>query len=227
MGLFHSPRVVTDDLRIFLDAGNTKSYSGSGNTWSDMSGYGNDFTNSNVVYSNDGYMIYNGTSSESIGTTPNSFSFDNNSFSVCVWFRPHTVTPTARMAVFTDNFGPEVGVWVQTNSTATVYAYGGVSASVTANTWCYACFTGLAAAPNSTDAYELSGYFNGEFVNTVTGTVGNGMNDWPLTLGYDRQSGTPTGYFDGDIAIVQVYQRILTADQIQQNYNAHKGRFGL
>ena len=214
-------------MRICLDAGNPKSYSGTGTTWSDMSGFGNNFTNSNVTYSAEGYMTYNGTTSLSLGTTPNSFSFDNNAYTVGVWFRPHTVTPAARMAVLTDNFGPEVGVWVQTNSLASVYAYGGVSAAVTANTWCYATFTGSAGAPNSTDTYTLSGYFNGEFINTVTGTVGNGMNDWPLSLGVDNQSGVPVGYFDGDIAIVHVYQRILTATEIKQNFNSHRKRFGL
>ena len=33
MGLAHSPRIVTDELVLALDAGNTKSYPGSGTTW--------------------------------------------------------------------------------------------------------------------------------------------------------------------------------------------------
>ena len=41
MGLAHSPRIVTDGLVLLLDAGNTKSYPGSGTTWSDLSGNGN------------------------------------------------------------------------------------------------------------------------------------------------------------------------------------------
>lgn len=228
MALAHSPKVVTNNIRIFLDAGNLKSYQGSGTTWSDMSGNGNNFTNTNVTYNAAGYFTYDGSTSESLGGTPNNFSFDSNSYTVCVWFRAHTATPAANMAVFTDNFGPEVGVWVLTSGNTGVYGVGGISAgSTTANQWCYACFTGSSGAPNSTDTYVLNGYFNGEFISTATGTVGNGMNDWPLTLGYDRQSGVPTNYFDGDIAIVQVYQTILTASEIKQNYNAHRKRFGL
>ena len=38
MGLFHSPKIVTDGLVLLLDAGNPKSYSGSGNDWLDQSG---------------------------------------------------------------------------------------------------------------------------------------------------------------------------------------------
>ena len=32
MGLDHSPLIVTDGLTFYLDAANTKSYSGTGNT---------------------------------------------------------------------------------------------------------------------------------------------------------------------------------------------------
>ena len=44
MGLAHSPRIVTDGLVLALDAGNTKSYPGSGATWTDLSGKENDAT---------------------------------------------------------------------------------------------------------------------------------------------------------------------------------------
>lgn len=115
MGLSHSPRIVTNNIRCCLDAGNSKSYSGTGTSWNDISGFNNNFTNSNVTYNAAGYFTYNGTNSQTIGGTPNSFSADNTSSSVGVWFRPHTVSPSANMAVFTDNFGPEYGIWVLTS----------------------------------------------------------------------------------------------------------------
>ena len=37
MGLGHSPSIVMDGLVLALDAGNSRSYSGSGNTWYDLS----------------------------------------------------------------------------------------------------------------------------------------------------------------------------------------------
>ena len=37
MGLFHSPNIIKDGLVTMLDAGNSKSYSGSGTTWKDLS----------------------------------------------------------------------------------------------------------------------------------------------------------------------------------------------
>jgi hypothetical protein len=227
MGLFHSPRIVTDNIRCCLDAGNPSSYSGTGTAWNDISGFGNNFTNSNVTYNADGYFTYNGTNSQTIGGTPNSFSADNNSSSVGVWFRPHTVSPAANMAVFTDNFGPEYGIWVLTGGNATGYATGGVGGPVSANEWVYFCFTVTSGVLN-TGSYTLKSYINGSQVgSTTTGTVGNGLNDWPITLGYDSQNSTNTNHFDGDIAIVQFYQSILSAEEVQQNFNAHRKRFGV
>ena len=38
MGTYYNPRIVTDGLVLALDAGNAKSYPGSGTTWTDLSG---------------------------------------------------------------------------------------------------------------------------------------------------------------------------------------------
>ena len=47
MGLAHSPKIVTDGLVLCLDAGDGKSYSGSGTTWTDRSGQDNNGTLTN------------------------------------------------------------------------------------------------------------------------------------------------------------------------------------
>jgi hypothetical protein len=47
MALSHSPKIVTDGLVLCLDAGDGKSYSGSGTTWTDRSGNGNNGTLTN------------------------------------------------------------------------------------------------------------------------------------------------------------------------------------
>ena len=49
MGLFHSPKIATDGLILNLDAGNTKSYPGSGTTWTDLSKENNHATLSNFT----------------------------------------------------------------------------------------------------------------------------------------------------------------------------------
>jgi len=44
MGVSYNPKIVKDGLVLYLDAGNTKSYPGSGTTWTDLSGNGNNGT---------------------------------------------------------------------------------------------------------------------------------------------------------------------------------------
>ena len=47
MAIFYNPRTITDGLVLALDAANTKSYPGSGTTWTDLSGNGNNGTLTN------------------------------------------------------------------------------------------------------------------------------------------------------------------------------------
>jgi len=47
-----------------------------------------------------------------------------------------------------------------------------------------------------------------------TGDVGNGPT-------------SSTGYYNGRVSSVKIYNRVLTAAEVLQNYNAQKGRFGL
>jgi len=63
MGLYHSPSIVMNGLVLCLDAGNTKSYPGSGTTWIDLSGNSNTGTLTNgPTYSseNGGSLVFDG-----------------------------------------------------------------------------------------------------------------------------------------------------------------------
>ena len=64
MGLSHSPSLVMNGLVLCLDAGNSKSYPGTGTTWTDLSGNGNNGTLTNgPTYSsaNGGSLVFDGT----------------------------------------------------------------------------------------------------------------------------------------------------------------------
>ena len=56
MALSHSPSIVTNGLVLCLDAANSKSYPGSGTTWTDLSGRGNNGTLVNGVGYNSGNL---------------------------------------------------------------------------------------------------------------------------------------------------------------------------
>jgi hypothetical protein len=54
MGLFHSPSIVTDGLIALHDAGNIKSYPGSGTAVTDISSGNNNGTMNGVTFSAEG-----------------------------------------------------------------------------------------------------------------------------------------------------------------------------
>lgn len=67
--------VSLDGLVVHLDAGNTRSYPGTGNTWYDLSGNGNHFNKNTATFINSsfGYMNYNGSYSHSINSISSTF----------------------------------------------------------------------------------------------------------------------------------------------------------
>ena len=83
---FVEPSIVTNGLVLHLDAGNTNSYSGSGNTWNDISGNSNHFNINNVAtHNNGGYFLFNSTlvgGTGMIGPPSNSFGLSQTNHTI-------------------------------------------------------------------------------------------------------------------------------------------------
>jgi hypothetical protein len=69
-------------------------------------------------------------------------------------------------------------------------------------------------------------YVNGSFSSQIAITNPITSNTSSLTLGYASSIAGPR-YFKGNIASLYMYNRVLTAAEIQQNYNAQRSRFGI
>ena len=70
-------------------------------------------------------------------------------------------------------------------------------------------------------------YVNGNLVATssaLTGTITQNTTGYAYIGAYGNLAGY---YFNGNIADTKVYNRALTATEIQQNFNALRGRFGV
>lgn len=82
-------------------------------------------------------------------------------------------------------------------------------------------------------ADNLSCYINGELVNTGTGLPLNGSQQDPGTITAGQiflgkgNSSTFSTYLNGSLGTIMLYDRALSQTEIQRNYNALKGRFGL
>jgi len=93
-----------------------------------------------------------------------------------------------------------------------------------ANTWYHIGLTYIGGGATSANK-QL--YVNG--VNVPFNTSGSANLNIPAnsTLSIGRDHGRTSAYFNGKIANFKIYNRALTAQEVQQNYNATRGRFGI
>jgi len=213
---------------LYLDAGNTASYAGSGTTWYDLSTNTNNATLSgSPLFTSSGvnsYFSFNGSVTQYAGTPTAKYNQTYTGKTVFVVARLTGITAGTYRCLFgtatgTRNFNTYIysaslGVYQIHYSAA---GYGGLSnyLSLTTNQW-------FSAAVTQTTSGVVSYYFNGQPVGTNTGIT---FSQWVSNSNENVAAGD--NYWYGDIPIVAVYGRALTADQIQQNYNSIKGRYGL
>jgi hypothetical protein len=119
------------------------------------------------------------------------------------------------------SYASQVYGWSITNSSGS--AFTSVTTASTADQWQYV----VATFNGTTDSGGQVLYVDGvEKVSTTAATATMRLDtDYGFSIGGDR--GTRYGLIDGDISQVKIYNRALSSAEILQNYNVHKGRFGL
>ena len=228
MAFNFSPKVVTDGLKVYLDAGNTKSYTSGSTTWYDLSGNNVNGTLTNgPTFSPEanGCIVFDGI--DDIVTTP--FNRIQTSSTFEIWAnRTEDVNTFNMMAgMYLPYFGFRHGNYLHfsenvggvqrnlyTNESSSV-------GSLVNNRWYCFHFINSYDGVNTTMSTYTDGVFKGSITNTgqtVTSTSSN------LTLGNWR-TGIIDYPFKGKISMFKYYNRTLSAQEILQNYNATKSRF--
>ena len=166
MGAYAGPNVIEDGLVFAIDAGNTKSYPGSGTTWSDLSGQGNNGTLTSgfpdlaalvaKTASGDGSLRVRSANSGSFISSPGPNDFHTSSSGIMI--NGSKVTTPVGRTMLQDYFVGAIG--------------------------------------NASNLSTIS--------HTFLGRV-----------------------YKGRVYAVYLYNRQLTNDELSQNYNALRGRFGL
>ena len=212
-----NPRdIVTDDVRLNLDVSVLSSYPRSGDTFYDLSGYNNNFPLNEVQFQN-GELVFDGTDSYAQASI-SSYNPDSAPSTMIVTFKAMDLG-AGEQAIFSDNYGPEFGIWIHSNGDLRFVAYASVYATITDARYYHAVLTVTPGAlKNNPNPTYVQGYLNGELVGESQASTGNGMNDQPFTLGVDYKSGNFGNYFNGSIASAQIYYSKLTQLQILQNY---------
>ena len=210
--------IVTDGLKLYLDAGQPTSYPGSGTVWTDISGNGNNGTLTNgPTYSstNGGSIVFDGVND--FVDIPSNIVL-NQPKTLSVWYYTtissqvgHLLSRSvANYEMYQFSDGKIYTYWGSTYQSSIV-------ATITLNQW-------------NNFTYVLSG--NTEFVykngillgsSNLVGTPSY-TNTGNLNVGR-RNAGTQ--YINGRISNTLIYNRALSATEVLQNYNALKSRFGL
>jgi hypothetical protein len=223
-----APNIVTDGLVLYLDAANTKSYVSGSTTWNDMSGFSNNGTLTNGPTFNSGSggsIVFDGTND--YASIPHNSALNLFPITLAAWVNITTGGDIINKYVAGSLNGYRFNV--ATSGVSVYYFQSGFvnytadydtkSGTAPANVWHY-----VAVTVNTGGATI---YINGNQVGTRAwiGTPGAPTTTQAISLA--RYPAINTSYFGGRIAQSQIYNRALLAQEILQNYNATKTRFGL
>jgi hypothetical protein len=218
MGLDHSPLIVTDGLQVFLDAGNTRSYPGTGNTAYDLSGLGNTSALTNgptFNSSNLGAFVLDG-SNDYILVNSQANILSKTAYTKIAYIYISNFSTVNN--IISGGFSGQHAFWMfGTNKLNAGHngAWNTVvgATSLSLNTWYFAAVT-------YSDSTGWKLYLNGrEDGTSATTTTFTGNQE--IVIGAYSSGNN----FTGRISNIQVYNRALTATEIFQNYHATKGRY--
>ena len=222
----NGPRVVKDGIVACWDAAGRRSYPGTGTTWYDMSGNGNDGTlTSGPTFdpANGGSIDFDGSDDYVTMGDVSLFDFGTNgNFSLSLWFK-RAGTGNEYLIVKGDT---NASYWLRFESDDTIRImldYGGTNdaarsiATYTDTNWHHV--VGVADRVAGITLW-IDGVQDGADLSLAGGDV---SNTYAFSIGAQTE-GTALP-FNGKITAVSVYDRALTAAEILQNYLATRGRF--
>jgi hypothetical protein len=216
MGLAHGAgQIVMNGLVLYLDAASPRSYPGSGTVWTDLSGNGNHMTltgTPSYLSSNGGVLSFNGSNQYGSLTGLN---YSATTFTIIAASRYSGATRGRVISSMANNW--LFGHW--SGGSEEYYAEGWIFEGAPNDTnW------RIYAATENHSADQRSFYVNNtaRVTNSTAGAAGfNGLSvgRWG--------SGGGSEYSTCEVSFIQVYNRILTAGELTQNYNALRSRYGL
>ena len=249
-GFANNAPIVTDGLVFYVDAGNSKSYPGvsGGTTWTDLVG-GNDGTLTNMETNpvNAGYVYDSGNGGSIVLDGVDDYvDFSNPSelntltisgMSVSAWINPTTTGDNGTGRIFSKREGAALNGWLffmdatntigvqvlTTTGGSNIFQSRGADNYITLNEWNHVAFT---YSYNSGGPIKL--YVNGSEINYSSQDTSNSNVPTSDSNGSLIMGDTSAGYnrsFNGSMSSGMIYNRVLSSDEILQNYNALKNRF--
>jgi hypothetical protein len=233
-------KIVKNGLVLWVDAMNDNSYPESGITWTDLSGNNNNATLTNgptFDTANGGSIVFDGTNDRAVVLNNINLQMGTADYSIEAWVNFNTLpgsgSATAQAVLFRKNIGGFIECDLTilsgsgghriaaTQSPGQIVYTSSIAISMSSNNWYQFCIT--------RQGTNISHYMTGSLVSTIT----NGLAT-VFTSSATAASGSigsivnGAGRTMGKIATVRIYKNVaLTADEVRQNFNATRGRFGI
>ena len=220
--------IVQSGLVLNLDAGVSSSYPGSGTTWTDLSGNGNTGTLTNgPTYSsaNGGSISFDGT--DDYGNFSSRILTNVvTEISCFMWIYPKSdgvvlailgqsaINSSYHHSAIEVGSSGELRMSLWHNSLTNR-----INSTLSLNTWNNVGFTYAGTT--------LTGYLNSSNVGTTTFTWSKPSDIYFGIMSFDGTNMGTSAYGDGNVSNIQVYNRALTAAEIQQNFNATRSRYSI
>jgi len=222
VALSHSPSIITSGLVLCLDAANIKSYPGSGTTWTDLSGIRQATINNSPTF-NQTYFSFDGINQNV--SFSSSVEVSTAGFTAGFLMRvPATqVSGVDWSFMLSDrDFGAgdyEIGIY-STNTTTFIFKENASTPStITTSLGTEWNFLVFGMNQNLTPFIYVNGALRTQLATPFVSS----------TLDFTRLFSSPsnTNYFKCDCSYINLYNRALSAAEVQQNFNALRGRFGI
>lgn len=221
MSVNYNPATPTNGLILCLDSRNPRSYPDSGTTWFDISGNNNNGTLVNgPVFTSNGFSFdgVNDYISTSISLT--------GQFSVSMWFNRRTSgTDDGRIIYGNISDADTYLAWIRSSS---VVVQGDTTASLKT-------FLGFTFSNNQWYNIVIIRNISNEvkvFINSIESTSGSQVISATFTLNaigryFNATGGNAPYQWDGLIDNIRIYNRSISATEVQQLFQAQRGRYGI
>ncbi len=230
MGLLVKPNEYTsDNLVLHYNPKMSESYPGTGTTLTDLTGNGMNGTMSNITYSNSVFS-FNGTNSQV--SIPDNAIIEpgSGSWTIEVWMKPKNITGTVIGKYSNGGNGTNISYALRLlggNAIRADFSNGsGVITTdnhiIRANNWVHMVY--VWDRTNNFIYTYANGVLRQSKANaSVTSILNTSTN---LFLG-SYNGGEFSQYFDGELGIVRLYKKALSATEVLKNYDANKADYGI
>ncbi len=251
MAISRGPKIVTNGLVLTLDAADKNSYSGTGTSWLDLSTSAANFTLGCTGGSCTNPTFGNNAVKTSFTTSTNNYADCSNVSTTLknLLYGDHTIEVACKInslttgvnlnAAYTTEIRTSIIIWPGYHSglnMTTTDLYYEIWSSTTTTVGVTTNITSYVGTNIIINAVRISNtlylYINGNFITSanITAPTNHGYNNLRLGTAITSYPVSSNGYTwpsNIDFYSVKLYNKGFTTNEVQQNFNVMRSRFGI